>query len=254
MKKQGWMLAALCLVMSMPLHGFAEQSLLPETLYVRELRETSPAPDAPQDDAPDEARAGAPPSPAPTPVPEEGNFALMGHRTAVTPLDMAGYYLGEMAEAAAAGDQYAGQEAERCRDAALAAGGKGEPLRFDELLLLARLIDAMAGSDWLTDDFRMCVGEVALNRVASPEFPNTLREVIYQRGQYSVASSPRFASLVPRRECVDAALRLLQGERHMVPAVVYQADYIQGELFTMYPDRQLGSTYFCLSDRLELYP
>ena len=39
----------------------------------------------------------------------------------------------------------------------------------------------------------------------------------------------------------------------MVPAVVYQADYLQGELFTMYPDRQLGSTYFCLSDHLELY-
>ena len=38
------------------------------------------------------------------------------------------------------------------------------------------------------------------------------------------------------------------------PAVVYQADYLQGELFTMFPDRQLGSTYFCLSSRLDLYP
>ena len=111
----------------------------------------------------------------------------------------------------------------------------------------------MAGSDWLTDDFRMCVGEVVLNRVASPEFPDTLYDVVYQRGQYTVVNTARFSTIVPRRECVDCALRLLLGERHMVPAVVYQADYLQGELFTMFPDRQLGSTYFCLSSRLDLY-
>ena len=252
MKKQSWLLAALCLLMSMPLHGFAERSLLPETLNVRSLRAAEAAPTETESPAP--AEESAPPAPVPTPVPEEGDFVLLGHRTATVPLDMAGYYLGEMAAAAAAGDLRAGREAQRSRDAVLAAGGEGAPLCFDDLLLLARLIDAMAGSDWLTEDFRLCVGEVVLNRVASPEFPNTLREVICQRGQYSVANSPRFASLVPRHECVDAALRLLQGERHMVPAVVYQADYLQGELFAMYPDRQLGSTYFCLSDRLDLYP
>ncbi len=248
MKKQSWMIAALCLLMTMPLHGFAEQSLLPEQMHVLVLHPTpEPEPEA------EEPAASPPPTPAPTPVPEEGDFLLLGHLTRTTPLDMAGYYLDEMAEAAAAGDVRAGQEAERCRSAALAAGGSGAPLSFDDLLLLARLIDAMAGSDWLTEDFRLCVGEVALNRVASPEFPNTLQDVIYQRGQYTVSQSPRFASLVPRRECVDVALRLLQGERHMVPAVVYQADYLQGELFIVYNDRRLGSTYFCLSDRLDLY-
>lgn len=248
MKKRSWMVAALCLLMTMPLHGFAEQSLLPEEMHVLVLHPT-PEPEP----SPEPARAETAPPPAPTRVPEVGDFVFLDHRTQTTPLDMAGYYLNEMAEAAAAGDEQAGREAERCRDAALRAGGGGEPLRFDDLLLLSRLIDAMAGSDWLTEDFRLCVGEVVLNRVASPEFPNTLREVIYQRGQYTVTQGARFASLVPRRECVDAALRLLQGERHMVPAVVYQADYLQGELFIVYNDRRLGSTYFCLSDRLELY-
>ena len=68
-----------------------------------------------------------------------------------------------------------------------------------------------------------------------------------------MVNTARFSTIVPRRECVDCALRLLLGERHMVPAVVYQADYLQGELFTMFPDRQLGATYFCLSSRLDLY-
>ena len=120
--------------------------------------------------------------------------------------------------------------------------------------LLARIIDSSAGSDWLTDEFRMCVGEVVLNRVASPEFPDTIQGVVYQKGQYSVVNTARFASLAPRFECVDAALRLLQGERHMVPGVVYQADYLQGELFSVYFDRRLGNTYFCLSENLDLYP
>ena len=89
--------------------------------------------------------------------------------------------------------------------------------------------------------------------MASKEFPDTIYDVVYQRGQYTVVNSPGFAALVPRRECVEDALRLLLGERHMVPAVVYQSDCLQGELFTMFPDRRLGSTYFCLSRRLDLY-
>ncbi len=250
MRKQTLLIAGLCLLLSMPLHGFVETSQLPAVMRERSLRPQESA-------APAEEPSPTPvpaPSPAPTEPPAEtGDFSLLGHRTQSLTLDMAGYYLGEMAEAAAAGRPAEGREAERDRNAALAAGGAGVPVSFDDLYLLARVIDAMAGSDWLQDDFRMCVGEVVLNRVASPEFPNTIRDVLYQRGQYTVVNTARFASLIPRRECVENALRLLQGERHMVPAVVYQSDALQGELFTMYPDRRLGSTYFCLSTHLELY-
>ena len=250
-KRDGMLVAALCLLLSMPLHGFAETTRLPETMHVRILH--------PQPEPVPEPETEALPSPTPvsTPVPtvppEEGNYVFLGHRTWKTPVDMAGYYLLEMCEAAGTANVTAGRAAEKARNAALAAGGEGPAIAFDDLLLLARVIDAMAGSDWLTDDFRMCVGEVVLNRVASPEFPDTLYGVVYQRGQYTVVNTARFSTLVPRQECVDCALRLLLGERHMVPAVVYQADYLQGELFTMFPDRRLGSTYFCLSDHLELY-
>lgn len=248
-KREGALLAAVCLAWSFSLHGFAETALLPEKMNVRVLRPPEPTP------APTPAPSPTPePTPVPTIAPEEGNYVFLGHRTWREAVDMAGYYLLEMCEAAGRADTAAGRAAEEARDAALAAGGEGVHIAFDDLLLLSRVLDAMAGSDWLTDDFRMCVGEVVLNRVASPEFPDTLHDVLYQRGQYTVVNTARFSSLAPRRECVDCALRLLLGERHMVPAVVYQADYLQGELFTMFPDRQLGSTYFCLSSRLDLYP
>lgn len=198
-----------------------------------------------------DAAAEKPPLPPPEP---DALDALLGQNPIDYEVDLAAYYLGEMTAAAAAGDVKAGRTAEASRAAALDAGGKGEPIAFDDLYLLARIIDSSAGSDWLTDEFRMCVGEVVLNRVASPEFPDTIQGVVYQKGQYSVVNTARFASLAPRFECVDAALRLLQGERHMVPGVVYQADYLQGELFSVYFDRRLGNTYFCLSENLDLYP
>jgi len=249
MKNQRRLIAALCLLLTLPLHGYAERELLPDELHVRVLHTEAPMP---VETPPPEPEATLAP-PAPVPTAEEGDFLFLGHRTQSAPLDMAGYYLEEMREAAERGDTAAGRAAEQSRSAALRAGGTGAAVSFDDLYLLAQVIDAMAGSDWLTDDFRMCVGEVVLNRVASPEFPNTIHDVVYQRGQYTVVNTARFAALLPRRECVDCALRLLQGERHMVAAVVYQADCLQGELFTMFPDRQLGSTYFCLSDRLDLY-
>ena len=129
-----------------------------------------------------------------------------------------------------------------------------EKISFDDLYLLARVIYYEAGSDWLDEEFRLCTGEVVLNRVASPEFPDTIYDVVYQKGQYPVVSSPGFSSMKPGEDCVDAALKLLQGERLMVPSVVYQSDCIQGELFSMYSDMRLGNTYFCLSANLDLYP
>ena len=247
-KRRAALIAAVCLVWSFSLHGFAETALLPEKLNVRVLHPPEATPEPPPTPEPTIA-----PTPVPTPPPEEGDYVFLGYKTWKISLDLAGYYLLEMREAAERADITAGRAAEEARSAALQAGGEGLPVSFDDLLLLSRVLDAMAGSDWLTDDFRMCVGEVVLNRVASPEFPDTLYGVVYQRGQYTVVNTARFSAIVPRQECVDCAMRLLLGERHMVPAVVYQADYLQGELFTMFPDRQLGATYFCLSSHLELY-
>jgi hypothetical protein len=52
---------------------------------------------------------------------------------------------------------------------------------------------------------------------------------------------------------VDVAIRLLRGERQLVPSVVFQSDEAQGEIFSMYKDRRLGTTFFCVSPNQELY-
>ena len=54
----------------------------------------------------------------------------------------------------------------------------------EELDLLARLIYSESGSE--SYDIKLMVGSVVVNRMDDPYFPNTLREVIYQKNQFSV--------------------------------------------------------------------
>ena len=210
------------------------------------LPSPSPAPPEPAT-RPGDSQDG---SPAPASI-----FDFLQGSSATMEVDMVAYYLSRMSDAAVAGDTEAGLEAEKNRNALIDRNGSGEvKIAFDDLYLLAKLIYAEAGSDWLSSDFRMCVGEVVLNRVASPEFPDTIYDVVYQKNQYSSVSSPSFSSLVPSQDCVDVALRLLQGERLMAPSVVFQSNFAQGEIFSIHEDRRLGNTYFCVSSNLDLYP
>ncbi len=123
-----------------------------------------------------------------------------------------------------------------------------------DLMLLAKVIYAEAGSEFLSDEWKMCVGEVVLNRVASPEFPNTIYDVVYQQGQYQGARSGYIASLTPSERCIDIAKRLLNGERIMEPSVVFQANFKQGSgVYKSLYDSNLGWTYFCYSTNMSLY-
>lgn len=237
-----------------PQHELVEESPVPPESPMPDIAEPLSGPE------PSAEPEAAAPSPEITPIPstEPSIFDLFD--TAATPspayqVDMAAYYLEDMRKAAIDGDVKAGRAAEESRNAAIeAAGSDEEKISFDDLYLLARVIYSEAGSDWLDEEFRLCVGEVVLNRVASPEYPDSIHDVVYQKGQYTGVNTIKFANLKPGEDCVDAALKLLQGERRMVPSVVYQSDCIQGELFSMYSDRHLGNTYFCLSPNLELYP
>lgn len=164
-------------------------------------------------------------------------------------------YLAKMIDAAVIGDYEAGHEAEALRNEKIAdLGLESVIINFDEMMLLSKIMYAEAGSAWLSDEWKMRVGEVVLNRVASPEFPNTIAEVLAQPGQYYGSNSRYFNNLLPSRTCVLLAIRLLQGERLMDPSVVFQANFKQGSgTHTAAYDKYLGWTYFCFSSKPELY-
>ena len=135
-------------------------------------------------------------------------------------------------EAVTDGQTESGRQLAAERNAAIARGQlDGTPVDYDELSLLARLIFAEAGEQGYSDAQRLCVGEVALNRVASPEFPD----------------------LRPSRSCAELALRLLLGERRLAPSVLYYGARRIGPVYARFYDRRLGTTYFCESVYAELY-
>lgn len=105
------------------------------------------------------------------------------------------------------------------------------PYSEDELEIFACAIYQEAGGDKCTDLCRMYVGDVMLNRVDDPRFPNTLYEVLTQKHQYGLfwktgiiwpgrASDPNEAAAVER--AYDTARALLEGEH----SELYGAGYI----------------------------
>ena len=162
-------------------------------------------------------------------------------------------YMCIMVAAAASGDYAAGRQAQQSRDEKIDALSMNYPkINFDDMLLLARVMYSEAGSDWLSDEWKMAVGEVVLNRVASPEFPNSIYAVVAQPRQYGNLA---YSSMRPTARCAALAVRLLEGERVLnEPSVVFQANFVQGSgVYRVFYDRLLGATYMCYSSHRWLY-
>lgn len=123
---------------------------------------------------------------------------------------------------------------------------------WDDLNELARIVWQEAGSDGINQQWRIDVATVVMNRVYSPEFPNTVYDVVHQSGQYSGAS--RLWSATPTRECAEAALMALEGLGDLPRTVVFQANFVQGGgVYRSYYLSPYGTTYFCTTSNPSLY-
>lgn len=124
------------------------------------------------------------------------------------------------------------------------------PYTEKELEYLALVIYQEAGGDKYSDDTRLKVGTVVMNRVADSRFPDTIFDVILQRSQYgrlhwtgptwpSRRWNKNEAHAVER--AYDIAERIMNGERALPKDVVYQSEYIQGTEIVAQQD----GFYFC---------
>lgn len=151
-------------------------------------------------------------------------------------------------QAAAAGDRETGITAQT---------ELGGDLLYEDLFLLAKIIANECGPAW-EDWGIMAIGEVVLNRVDSPEFPGTVREVLYQTNpiQYEPVWLDGWESYIPPEKYVRLALRLLEGERPLGdPTIVFQALFTQGSgvALTYHDDILQNDTYFCWTSYPEFY-
>lgn len=101
-----------------------------------------------------------------------------------------------------------------------------------KVYMLAHLIGGEAGADWCTDELQLMVGSVVLNRIASDRFPNTMEEVIFQKGQYSVTWNGAYENEPTERTVANAKYLLLNGPT--IPEdVLFQANFPQGKTYKL---------------------
>ena len=94
-----------------------------------------------------------------------------------------------------------------------------EEIRLGEMELISQLVEAEAGNQ----DFegKCLVVDVVLNRVESPDFPNTVEEVIFQEGQFSVTTNGAWERAAYNMKESDYAAVSYEIEMHSNKDILY---------------------------------
>jgi len=95
---------------------------------------------------------------------------------------------------------------------------KAVSAKAKEVKILAAIIYCEAGNQ--PRKGKVAVGAVVVNRMADKRFPNTIREVVYQRGQFTPAMTGWLDRVIAEdnipKECYKAAKAALEGENPVV--------------------------------------
>lgn len=124
---------------------------------------------------------------------------------------------------------------------------RAEEVSQDDLYLLANVMYYEVGcfaDDEQGEEILKLAGSVVINRVNSPLYPNTIHDVIYQKGQYAKCTLKQFGTReLPQKVYVWAEDLLRNGS--IAPAnLLYQAQFKQGVVYKEYKGE-----YFCLSSK-----
>lgn len=119
----------------------------------------------------------------------------------------------------------------------------------DDLFCLAAVIWQEAGANYCSDNMQLMVANVVMNHVKSPNYPDTVREVITRKGAYGTmywdgVSLPNATDSVTKAaidRCYKNAKKILDGYRILPDNVIYQAGFVQGS--GIYACE--GGIYFC---------
>ena len=114
----------------------------------------------------------------------------------------------------------------------------------NDLYILSHIINAEAGDDNCSHDLRIAVGSVVLNRVADPDFPDTIHDVVFDEGQYEPTWNGGYEKL-PSEDSIETAKFLLENGSQIPANCVYQANFEQGSETWKPFETIYGITYIC---------
>ena len=128
-------------------------------------------------------------------------------------------------ERAAAEDSGAAETAEEAAEEAAAETGRIYEVSEEDYDALLRLVEAEASGEDIKG--KLLVANVVLNRVKSGAFPDTIKEVIYQRqngrAQFSPVATGKIDRVAVSEETVEAVERALCGEDESAGALYFVA-------------------------------
>lgn len=108
----------------------------------------------------------------------------------------------------------------------------------EELYIMSHLIYGEAANG--SNELQLSVGSVVLNRVKSNKFPNSIKSVVFQSGQYACTWDGNY-NKKPSKQAINNAIYLLENGSQLPKSVVFQAEFTQGK--GIY--KKVGNTYFC---------
>lgn len=128
-------------------------------------------------------------------------------------------------ERAAAEDSGVAETAEEAAEKAAAETGRIYEVSEEDYDALLRLVEAEASGEDIKG--KLLVANVVLNRVKSGVFPDTIKEVIYQRqngrAQFSPVATGKIDRVAVSEETVEAVERALCGEDESAGALYFVA-------------------------------
>lgn len=96
---------------------------------------------------------------------------------------------------------------------------KAKPFTNEEYQLLAKIVQVESGYE--SYEGQLAVANVILNRVASSNFPDTIKDVIYSGKQFPPAHNGLLAKAVPNASVLQAAKDALNGKNNVEGAVYF---------------------------------
>ena len=134
------------------------------------------------------------------------------------------------------------EKAKKAEEAKEASGEYVYDATDKEVEMLERIVQAEAGSEDMKG--RILVANVVLNRVSNKNFPDTVKQVIFQNSdgeyQFSPVADKRYWSVKVSKKTKEAVQRALQGE-----------DYSDGALYFMARKRAKASNAKWFDDNLK---
>jgi len=112
----------------------------------------------------------------------------------------------------------------------------------EDLIWLARIVHVEVKG--LSINGKVAVANVVLNRVKSPDFPNTIYDVIFAKGQFPPAHKPGFKELVPSRDCIIAAKMALHGINNVGESLFFNNVPFKSKNVVLYK-RIDGEYFYC---------